>query len=916
MAFNRVMKKALIVAIWLLMVLIAGLILFATERVVFTRKASEELIEQADNVAKQMPSILENNFQSDKGSLSVLFSKLEAAAFKLKEYDTIEQARPFLDDFVAASGIENLVVLDSDAKLLYGAEEDALGLNYDSQTIKSILKSNVYQIMADEIKVSNAGLSFLLKYYLQGEHSQTSGEESSWGVDDRWLLIAKNTKTDAQRSTQDYFDWRNVIQRIEIGDTGFLVAIESDNSFILSNPDSSLNGTSMQNLNLTVKGFGKASSADDLLTGFQDRDTVREVTMNGNEYLATRLDLDEAIILALLPKSEIKTSVSGVSIITMILLFLTTGMLMLYALFNLDGKFEGNARHARHLSGKLKMASLLVVTSILLLNMYTGALSSYADNFRYSKAKANSVVGIIEENKKALEELHTWFDNEYLNRAKMVKTILKHTDSDKITREYIDDLSNMLGIKYTYLFDGEGQIVVTNSRFDKLVIDAQSPFNAILEGKPSLILRPEYDALMEASYERAAVSMVDDEGNGEGMVLTFTSPDELQVVSKNLGYKSAFEQISMTNGSFVMVIDSISNDISYMATVIDGNYVKGDGSFDYTGLNLSAIEIETSKIVDGFNGNIRINKDLYFASIKRDVGQFFLVMKPKTFVSESGVVTIAISVLASAAFSILLVLVSGMAVTESEKAKTAAESESQEIYIKPWIAEVLQRKKPYFEDRWPQDCRKWRAKSPTEKFAVASRYVIIIALILILLHSETSNISYIWNYCVRGEWDRTINLYSITNCLLSIGILVIAKMVIHKFLFLVARAANPRGETLCKLFDSFSTPLLFVVGIFICLSNCGVNTQALTLTGGAVGVIFGIGCQTIVADILAGLIMAFEGAVHNGDPITYEGKSEVVRCVGVRTIRLMGEEGIKVVRNNEFKNFITEPPRKTEKNQK
>lgn len=917
MAFNRYMKKTLIVAIWLLTVLVAGLVLFVVEGKIFTKRASAELIEQAENVAKQMPSILENNFQADKGSMGVLFSKLEAAAFKLSEYETIEQAKPFLDEFVSVAGIEDLVVLDTDANLLYGRDEDIKDLGLDTKAINILLESKAYELMAQELKTAIAQDSFLLKYYLSSEKPNTAGELSTWGVDNRWLIGIKNTKSEAQQIIQDYFDWRNVIQRINIGNSGFMVAINSENGTILSNPDSSLNNTDMRNLDITIKGIGKATSAQELLNGFVDADNVRTVTMKGTEYLATRLNLDDAIILALLPKSELRASVNGISIITGILLFLTTSLLMLYAMFHLDDRFVGSPRFARHISVRVKMASIIVVSLVLMLSMYTSALFAYADNFRYSKAKANSVTKIIDENQKAVEELKTWFDNEYLTRAKMVKTILKHTDGDKITREYINDLSNLLDIRYTYLFDGDGQIVLTNSRFSNIRIDSESPFRAVLNGKPSLVLRPEYDELMDESFEKVAVSMIDEDGNGEGMLLTYTLPEESQVISNNLGYRIAFRQVSMTNNSFIMVIDSNTNRICYMATVIDGNYVSGDGSFDYTDMDLSSIEIETNKIIDGFNGNIRINKKLYFASIKRDVGHFFLVMKPRSFMSASGFAAIIISVLASSIFSVLLVIVASKLAGRSIKKETSSAHDSPESDIKPWLTEILQRKKLYFEDRWPQDCIKWKAKSASEKFSIASRYVILIALVLILIHSESSSASSIWHYCVKGEWDDNINLYSITNCLMSICILVIAKMVIHKFLFLVARAANPRGETICKLFDSFTTPILFVAGIFICLSNCGVNTKALTLTGGAVGVIFGIGCQTIVADILAGLIMAFEGAIHNGDPITYEGKPEVVQCISVRTIRLMAEDGVKVVRNNEFRNFVTQPKHKqnTETNQ-
>ena len=218
----------------------------------------------------------------------------------------------------------------------------------------------------------------------------------------------------------------------------------------------------------------------------------------------------------------------------------------------------------------------------------------------------------------------------------------------------------------------------------------------------------------------------------------------------------------------------------------------------------------------------------------------------------------------------------------------------------------MQRRNPlFFESRWPEDCRKWKDKAPGQKFAILSRYVLILTIATILVQSQIATTNSIWYYCVNGEWDNGVNLYSITRCLMGIGILVVAKLVIHKLLFWIARTSRSKGETLCSLLDHFNVYILSIIGIFLCLSYFGVNTKALTFTGGAVGVIFGIGCQTIVADILAGLIMTLEGVVHNGDMVMFDGKPEIIQSIGVRTIRLKWQEGIKTVRNNEFRNHIT-----------
>ena len=167
--------------------------------------------------------------------------------------------------------------------------------------------------------------------------------------------------------------------------------------------------------------------------------------------------------------------------------------------------------------------------------------------------------------------------------------------------------------------------------------------------------------------------------------------------------------------------------------------------------------------------------------------------------------------------------------------------------------------------------------------------------------------SSIWYYCMHGEWNSEINLYSVTSCIIAVCLLLVAKMAIHKLLYWTARAVNTRGETVCHLLDSFSNYGLIILGIFICLNRLGVNARTLSLTGGVAGVVFGIGCQNIVADILAGILMTFEGIAHVGDLVLLEGQYGIVLSIGVRMTRLKWYGVVTSIRNNDFKNFVYIP---------
>lgn len=906
--------KALIVMMWIAFMLITALVFYAVEDGIYTQKAKSELFEQAENIEKQIPSIIENDIYSDIGALKVLLSKLEAVAFKLRDFETIDQAKPFLDDFVSVAGIEDLVVVDRSGNLIYGSEDDYSKLSINTDSIGLMLDEKVYESAADEIKAYDGHTGYLQRQYLSEGSLRNLVKSYAWGVGNRWLVAITNSESPSQKQVMDHFDWRNAFQKITVGNTGSLLVIRTGDGEILSSADESLNGSFIGRSGMTVSGYGLVSGVEDIMSAFRNTNDIRTVTLKGEDYLAARLDEDDAVILALLPVSEVKADAWSSTLMMEVLLCLTTGLFILYALLYADSESEAGEEKKRGIiSDKIGIAGTVFVGLVFLFSIYINSLSSYAYKFRYSKTKSNNVAKFMDENENARKELQKWFDGEYLTRAKMVKCILNHTERGVVNRGYLNNLSKEMDIRYAYLFDGEGNLLVTNSRFDRIAIDPESPFYPILEGKMEIVLAPEYNELMGETLERVGISMTDEEGDGDGVLLTMTNPLEPQTIGLNLGYMSAFRQVCLTDNSCIMAIDTDTMDVCYMATIIDGEYVVGDGSFDYKGKNISELGIDAGKIADNFNGNLIMNKKLHFASVKRSGEHFFVVMKPQSVSDFGNLIIVLITLASTIAFAVAVTTVfrNSKSLFRNAKAVSVGSEKAREVFASfedeiDSLKSKLQRKNTlFFEARWPDDCRRWKDKTPGRKFATLSRYVLVITLVMIIIQAYLVNSSSIWHYCFNGEWDSGVNLYSITRCLMGIGILVVAKLMIHKMLFWIARAASPKGETLCNLLDHFNVYILYIVGFFLCLSYCGINTKALTLTGGAVGVIFGIGCQTIVADILAGLIMTLEGAVHNGDLVIFEGKPEVIQSMGVRTLRLFWQDGVKVVRNNEFRNHVS-----------
>ena len=75
------------------------------------------------------------------------------------------------------------------------------------------------------------------------------------------------------------------------------------------------------------------------------------------------------------------------------------------------------------------------------------------------------------------------------------------------------------------------------------------------------------------------------------------------------------------------------------------------------------------------------------------------------------------------------------------------------------------------------------------------------------------------------------------------------------------------------------------------LSEFGLNLGPVVASAGVVGVALGLGAQTIVRDLLAGIFMLIEDQYGVGDIVEVLEVKGVVESVGLRITTVRGEDG-------------------------
>ena len=136
-------------------------------------------------------------------------------------------------------------------------------------------------------------------------------------------------------------------------------------------------------------------------------------------------------------------------------------------------------------------------------------------------------------------------------------------------------------------------------------------------------------------------------------------------------------------------------------------------------------------------------------------------------------------------------------------------------------------------------------------------------------------------------------------------VVVLTVLYFISFLLHLFAGGSKRRKTILSMIASFVRYIGYIVLFVLILSALGVNTAALLAGTAVLGLVIGLGAQSLVSDILSGVFMVFEDNIQVGDIITYNGfRGEVVN-IGIRTTRTRSVTGdVNVINNSELRNFV------------
>ena len=211
--------------------------------------------------------------------------------------------------------------------------------------------------------------------------------------------------------------------------------------------------------------------------------------------------------------------------------------------------------------------------------------------------------------------------------------------------------------------------------------------------------------------------------------------------------------------------------------------------------------------------------------------------------------------------------------------------------------------------RWDNKRIPWSEKGPEQKLA-SILFVIFCLLLLYVMISvfglRTSvNGNSIIRYIFSGSWDRSPNIFALSACAMVLTAVILTVVGFRIPVRIITSFLGTRGETVSRLLLSIVKYGCTIAGIFYCLHLLGVDSASLLASAGILSLVIGLGAQSLIKDILAGIFIVFEGEFRVGDIVTIGDFRGTVMDIGLRTTKIMGPTGnIKIYNNSEISGVL------------
>lgn len=867
----------------------------------------DDLVKASEEDTKQTTETYDAIYQSKAESLVYLATNLEG--FKptnslMKEY------RELLD-------VTNVLVLDREGNQVAKARNTVADFTYPRYNQLRTVFSTGEPSEAFEVEVEDAAH----RYY---------GAK----IDAEHMFVVEQDSEELSNDIQDTSTWEGVLKNVSVGEGGYALVISDATYTFTYHPQEDLVGQDALDAGVSVE-----SLEDKLIT---------RMTIDGEKLYCGVTHVDDAYVVCAIPEKEILASRNVTVIMLLFIFFAVMTIIVTYGIFVWreeeahgcikdeeveenpvpvvstipeegfeleegpepeaesrqkaeNPKKSGGFFYNKVIGRKTATLTIIGVIAILVISFYLQTLFVISKQAVSNEQHIAEVEQTVAQNEEMVAQLTEEYNTRYLNKCQIAAYALNRNPA-LINREKLAELRDVLQIQYVNVFGASGEQIESSSPFLPFHVsqdpEAQSyDFNKLLYGEEYLIQEAQNDEALNEFHQYIGVSLKDENNNANGFVQIAVRPFRLQNMLASTTVDKVLDGIKVGTEGFAFAVNKEDKTFAYYPET------------KYIGRDAAEYGMEEGQFTDGYCDYITIDGEKYYGSSLATDNYYIYVVVPEKEMGKNCLPIALASTGLSLLFLLIIFVILAFAEREESREESMAAEDDEDRMIEIEMPDGRMSTTETADSRWKNITIDWNEKTAEQKLGSVLRAlwaVLAITICLGVIFKDTAfSSTNTFAYVLSGKWERQVNIFAITGCIIIICVISVATMAIKKVLSMLSKTFGARGETVCRLIISFLKYVSVIAMLYYCFALFGVDTKTLLASAGILSLVIGLGAKTLVSDILAGLFIIFEGEFRVGDIVTIGDWRGTVVEIGVRTTKIEdGGKNVKIISNSNVSGVI------------
>ena len=769
-----------------------------------------------------------------------------------------------LDRIKTFYGLNNYYILDRQGNVKKTSNLEKIDFHQGNLKYLYQMKEDDYDESADHysnvvIRKGKDGKEYRCYSSLYNDYSERSGD----------IIVFEYDPVIIDDIINETISFESLLKNESVGFDGFAFALDGNTGALLYKPDS---------MAVDEIGFDKADLA------YLKDGGILFPNIDNNTYVMRGIVFEEedAVVCLTVPVREIIETLFVGNLGVIITFFNISSIMLVYSVLLEEDYFRKKSRsgwkqirHSRYyynpdIGHRIMLFSVLGMLFIGLATIYFQSLIVLSRRSQNTMAIASDTVSAINKKKNYTKTLKD--AGEDIIFSSFVSVCNGIFAEDKIDDDLLKEVQTSSNI---------ASIAVLDSNMKKVIASSNHYILHDIEDNKGTRLMQEVIRDLEL------------EGWYIGEPFQVEDSQEYEMNLQYLGYKNLYDSknkdaiiLCLYKTDFVEAIRDktvLRNVLSRIETGDGGracSISKKDRTFTYfpkaslIGKKAGKYGVKKQNLVNGYNGTIQLNGKKYFAAVKETDENYIVITVPMNNIMSDRIPMCIAAVMSG--FLVFLLIFLRMSV-------------EKDVNIREYV--------------YPGKKRSESAEDII--FKLIKRLFLGVALLVSLMNLFSDAFlkkDNLIRYVFYGNWTKGFNIFSFTACMVNMcqGVIIVSLMI--WVLQSLEKLFSEKGATVCRLLASLLRYVGLVAISFFCIASFGVNPTTLAASLGILTTVIGLGANSLLQDIFAGLFIIFEGDLKvNEEVLLGDSKAKIVE-IGIRATKFRDNYNNTRIINN--KNIV------------